>query len=361
MTIRVLLKINLRRSTVRCPYAVPSGLDTRRESKPAVLFGMLLLALLLSVCGCVHPRSTPAVVRQNPAVCPPSHPSESSLDIALVTYNIWGLPGWLNGASPRRYNRIAQELQRQDPDFIFLQEVWFGRAYEALPKGGTWSVAYAPRHPWFCRPSGLVALSRFPILSGEFHQFRSQAWPDSLVQKGALKITVDLGEGRRLNLWNVHLQAGSKRRVRNRQIVELSEWVHQAKDDQIADVIAGDFNCTPDSQQYRQLAQLLGPDAQTFSHQQHFPTYDGLSPNPDRAQTVDYVFIRLRAPVLSIRANPQVTFNADWRANRLSDHMGIHVDVNLELSTAPDGLSAFESLAWAPNRAFLPLIDSVGD
>jgi hypothetical protein len=51
-----------------------------------------------------------------------------------------------------------------------------------------------------------TATGRHPT---EFRAFRAEAWPDSLVNKGALKITVELGPSFRLNIWNVHLQAGS--------------------------------------------------------------------------------------------------------------------------------------------------------
>ena len=297
-----------------------------------------------------HPEVSSSAIQTGPAV-----------DIALITYNIWGLPAWLNGASSSRYSRIARELRHQDPDIIFLQEVWFGRSYQALPAGGTWSIASGPRRPWFARPSGLVALSRFPIIDGEFHPFRARSWPDSLAQKGALKVTIDLGHQRRLNVWNVHLQAGAKHEIRTRQIAELAEWIREANDDQIADVIAGDFNCTPDSLQYQQLTALLGPDANAITPQQRFITYDGLSRNPAEGRTLDYVFILPRESVQSVRADPKVVFAADRLEDRLSDHLGIHVTLNLELMGSANPSSALASLGSSPVRALLPLHEPVGD
>ncbi len=65
------------------------------------------------------------------------------------------------------------------------------------------------------------------------------------------------------------------RGIRSRQIAELADWVRQAEQGQGADIIAGDFNCTPDSEEYLQLTRLLGADAHPPESQPHFVTYDG--------------------------------------------------------------------------------------
>jgi endonuclease/exonuclease/phosphatase family metal-dependent hydrolase len=328
-----------------------TGLHGRGMPGPAILAGLPLLMLLLLVSGCQHPQSKPAVIRHHPEVTAPATQETAAVDVALLTYNIWGLPRWLTGASSSRFSRISHELQQWEPEIVFLQEVWLSRAYQALPHLGAWSVARGPHCAWFRRPSGLVTLSRFPILSGTFHPFQTRAWPDSLVQKGALKLTIDLGQGRRLNLWNVHLQAGAKHHhVRTRQIAELGEWIRASNDDQIADLVAGDFNCTPDSPQYEQLAALLGWDVHSITRQEHFVTYDGRSANPAMGRTLDYVFVRPQTPVRFAHANPQVAFAADRLEDRLSDHLGIHVNLNLELTPASERAASFESLAWNPIR-----------
>jgi endonuclease/exonuclease/phosphatase family metal-dependent hydrolase len=328
------------------------GPCVRGAPGPSTLAGLPLLILLLVVTGCQHPRSQPAVIRHQQEVTAHATQESGDVEVALLTYNIWGLPRWLTGASSSRFSRISHELQQWEPEIVFLQEVWLSRAYEALPHLGAWSVARGPHCAWFRRPSGLVTLSRFPILSAHFHPFRARAWPDSLVQKGALKLTVDLGEGRRLNLWNVHLQAGPKHHhVRTLQITELGGWVRGSNDGQIADLVAGDFNCTPDSPQYEQLAALLGWDVHTITRQEHFVTYDGRSANPTMARTLDYVFVRPQTAVRFAHANPQVAFNADRLQDRLSDHLGIHVNLNLELTPASERAASFESLVWNPIRS----------
>jgi endonuclease/exonuclease/phosphatase family metal-dependent hydrolase len=257
--------------------------------------------------------------------------TERLSQLRLVSYNIWGMPTWISGASPARYVRIADALERQNSDVVLLQEVWSQRSRQAVPAGWEWSIASAEPVSCFFRRNGLVCLSRFPILQGEFRPFRSASWPDSLVEKGALKITIDLGGGRRLNLWNVHLQAGKAARARSHQIGELVEWVRQAEDGQIGDIIAGDFNCTPESPEYAQLVRALGQDVCELANQRHFATYYGGSAKPGQARTLDYVFVRARHSSLAFRAGFEPVFDADRPEARLSDHLGLGVELNLDV------------------------------
>jgi endonuclease/exonuclease/phosphatase family metal-dependent hydrolase len=161
------------------------------------------------------------------------------------------------------------------------------------------------------------------------------------VEKGALKITIDLGSGRKLNIWNVHLQAGTAPTTRTQQINQLAKWVQDAEDDQIADVIAGDFNCTPNSPQYRHLVEALGQEVRPIGSQGHFATYHGRSSNSEGACTLDYVFVRPRRPSLTLRGSLQPMFSAGSSEDCLSDHLGLGVEMNLDvvplLSKLPGG------------------------
>jgi endonuclease/exonuclease/phosphatase family metal-dependent hydrolase len=260
----------------------------------------------------------------------------------LLTYNIWGLPAWINGAHPARYPRIARELEKHDPHFILLQEVWSARAREAAPAGDGWSTASSSAHGPFFRRNGLVSLSRFPIVDTEFHPFRNGSWPDSLVSKGALKITVALDHSLRLNVWNVHLQAGSAAPVRSQQIAELAVWVRQAENGQAADLIAGDFNCTPDSEQYDQLKRLFGPDVHQPGSKPHFSTYDGCTTDSANARTLDYVFVRVRQTRLAYAATAAPAMDSDQIEQRLSDHLAVRVDLLLEVAPLSAQSPAFD-------------------
>jgi endonuclease/exonuclease/phosphatase family metal-dependent hydrolase len=229
----------------------------------------------------------------------------------------------MNHEPKARYARIAGDLERLHPDVVLLQEVWTKSAGAVAPTNGGWLVALAPSANFF-RRNGLMVLSRLPITGGEFHPFRKAAFPDSMVRKGALKVTIQAAAGQRLNIWNVHLQSDAPQ-VRLRQIEQLAGWVRDADDGQAVDLVGGDFNSTPDSPEFELLSRELGQTAHEVAHVPFLPTYDGLSPDPKMAHTLDYLFIRPRTPINELEAAPALTFTNANPRQRFSDHVALEV------------------------------------
>ena len=58
--------------------------------------------------------------------------------LKVLTYNVWGLPAWISGASPARHARIAEELEQLGSDMVLLEEVWTsgGRGQAYPPPSG---------------------------------------------------------------------------------------------------------------------------------------------------------------------------------------------------------------------------------
>ncbi len=243
----------------------------------------------------------------------------------------------MTGARSGRYPRIARELERLDPDVILLQEAWTSKARRAAPARGHWSIARAARQHTFFQQSGLVTLSRFPIIGGQFYPFSREDGPDRWVNKGVLKVTVQLAEGRVINIWNTHLQDGDCPAILLSQIRELVARVRAAEDGQIADLVAGDFNCTPDSDLYRELSEALGPSAQELSGSQPFVTWEALSGEPGAGKTLDHIFVRWRTPFHSVSASQRAAFSAAQREDRLSDHIAIEAVLNLNVEPSLAG------------------------
>jgi endonuclease/exonuclease/phosphatase family metal-dependent hydrolase len=153
--------------------------------------------------------------------------------------------------------------------------------------------------------------------------FSAANLPDSLMNKGALKITVSIEGGQLFNIWNVHLQDGASPRVRSRQLSELIGWIQHAHDHQIADIVGGDFNLTPDSSEFRELVAAIGPDVHQLAGDTTFPTWDGLKLMPGGGQALDHIFIRMRQPLDEVQARPRRVFTASRFEDRLSDHLGM--------------------------------------
>lgn len=292
----------------------------RAESGP-----LLLLAL---TAGCFSPRPKTVEIQagqiHNPPAATPSIPPR----LNVASFNVWGLPYWLNGASSDRFPKIARQLAELGPDVVLLQEVWTRQSLAVLSeqaKGSarTWWTASARRKGTFLGQSGLLTLSRYPIESATISYFSAARLPDTVMNKGALKITITMAPGQRVNVWNVHLQDGGTPQVSARQMAELIQWVNAAEDGQVADIVGGDFNFTPDSEAFRQFAAAIGPSAAQLAHSTPQPTWDGLDAAPGRGQTLDHIFVRLRQPASRIQAQQLRLFAADRREERLSDHMGI--------------------------------------
>lgn len=248
--------------------------------------------------------------------------------LKVTTFNVWGLPKWLNGASSDRYDKIARQLEQIGSDVVLLQEVWTRRSFTELSGGlkdsnHTWWTAAARHQGTFLGQNGLLTLSRYPITGAEFKHFSTARLPDSLMHKGALKITIRLADGRKFNIWNVHLQDGKKVIVRERQISELVSWIKNAHDGQVADIVGGDFNALPDTSDFNHLLAAIGPEVHQLAGEKPFPTWDGLKLGPEAAESLDHIFIRLRQPEYEIAAKQHRRFEAQRPQDRLSDHMAM--------------------------------------
>jgi endonuclease/exonuclease/phosphatase family metal-dependent hydrolase len=301
------------------------------------------LGWVIATGGCASNHPAPLHIEHPVAQASASIKPPASLK--LVTYNIWGLPSWMTGASPGRYPMIARELERLDPDLILLQEAWTTRAKGAAPSKAHLAVAHAAGQHTFFQQSGLVTVSRFPIIGGQFYPFTHAAFPDRFVNKGVLKITVELPDGRLLNVWNVHLQDGGPTAIRLSQVRELVSRVEAAEDGQIADVVGGDFNCTPGSPMYSELAGALGPSLQQLSGAAPFVTWDGLSAKTGAGKTLDHIFVRGSRTFPTVYTAARVAFSAPTLKERLSDHLGIEAVLDFSplpnMASAPELLTAF--------------------
>lgn len=261
----------------------------------------------------------------------------SSVTLKVTTFNVWGLPSWGTGSSPDRYPRIADELAQAASGMVVLQEVWTRRSFEALAgtkpgKVASWWSASARRKNGLLGQNGLLTLSKHPITGGYFRPFAVARLPDSLMRKGALKVTITLPSGQRVNVWNVHLQDGASPRVRARQAAELVHWITSSEDGQIADIVAGDFNFAPESEAFHRFVAAIGPSVNQLTRQVALPTWDGCQPARGEGLVLDHIFIRTRQPVDGICPGVQRVFAVNRRADGLSDPMGI--EAALKFKTA---------------------------
>jgi endonuclease/exonuclease/phosphatase family metal-dependent hydrolase len=173
--------------------------------------------------------------------------------LRFLTLNLWGE----NGPWEARLDVVSDKLAGVLPDVVALQEVREvpGRIVnqaELLAKRQGWNHVYAPATEWGGGTEGLAIISRFPIGA---HDFR--ALPHSLDTEGRIvlsaRIDSDFGQ-----IWThtTHLSFREHEgRKREDQVLVVDEVVQAHKND-APQVLMGDFNAVPHSDEIRWLSGL---------------------------------------------------------------------------------------------------------
>ena len=154
-------------------------------------------------------------------------PSSRHVDLRVATYNIHRCRGMDRRVIP---SRIAEVLRDIDADVVAMQEV-IGSGpsgqdqAEAIGAalGMGWvmaSVRHLRRHHF-----GNVIMSRFPIVH---HSQYDLSWR-TCEARACQRADLDLGGGRRLHIYNVHL--GTAVLERRYQATRLASYVHDRRVD----------------------------------------------------------------------------------------------------------------------------------
>lgn len=263
----------------------------------------------------------------------PAAGSARPLQRALVaqTLNVFGLPWPVGRDVAQRSARIAVAIVGTAPDFVALQEVWDDVArtplLAALRDDG-YHAAFCESPQGLLGQSGLLTLSRHPIVHAAAFCFTGASGIEALTGKGALCTVVALPDGSRLAIWNVHLQSGSDGdAVRGEQIRELAGWIRSAPER--CRVVLGDFNCAPGDREWNDLELELG-SLGLVRRSGDEPTYDHRH-NPLAAceppAAIDHVFVDAS---LHAGAAPARRFHDAPRDGVfVSDHFGLEVRLPL--------------------------------
>ncbi len=189
------------------------------------------------------------------AVPPPGAPlAPRRAELSLLTWNVnqWPLP-WAASRDRRRLARVRAALEGFD--VVCLQECWSTLAREIrheLPQHyvdrGRSALGFG---------SGLVTLSRFPVVGGAYRRYTRAAAPDAWAAKGMVVVRLDVPGFGALHVVNTHLQAWRARGVRVGQIRELERFVREHSAG-VPTLLAGDLNATPGSPELDRLHGALG-------------------------------------------------------------------------------------------------------
>jgi endonuclease/exonuclease/phosphatase family metal-dependent hydrolase len=199
-------------------------------------------------------------------------PSSRHVDLRVATYNIHRCRGMDRRVIP---SRIAEVLRDIDADVVAMQEV-IGSGpsgqdqAEAIGAalGMGWvmaSVRHLRRHHF-----GNVIMSRFPIVH---HSQYDLSWR-TCEARACQRADLDLGGGRRLHIYNVHL--GTAVLERRYQATRLASYVHDRRVDG-PKVILGDFNEWMRGLATRTLSSLF-ESVDLRAHLRRRRTYPGIFP-----------------------------------------------------------------------------------
>src|SRR5262245_39887447 len=99
------------------PGAIVQGCRGRRAGR-ALAFTVAIVATALLASGCATTGGDPQPPQSTLLPC------DRETCVRVVTWNVHGLPFYSNTSD--RMGRVAAKLLEQQPDVVFLQEVWLG-------------------------------------------------------------------------------------------------------------------------------------------------------------------------------------------------------------------------------------------
>jgi endonuclease/exonuclease/phosphatase family metal-dependent hydrolase len=239
--------------------------------------------------------------------------ARSHVDLRIATYNIHRSRGMDRRTMP---SRIAEVLRDIDADVIALQEVigagpaGEGQAEEigaALGMGWVMAAVRHLRRHLF----GNVILSRYPITH---HSQYDLSWR-TCEPRACQRADLDLGEGRALHVYNVHL--GTAVLERRYQAPRLASFVH---DHRVVGpkIILGDFNEWMRGLATRTLSELFD-SVDIHAHLRRRRTYPGIFP----LLHLDHIYYQGEVEVRSVE------LPRNRKALIASDHLPLVANVRL--------------------------------
>lgn len=251
-------------------------------------------------------------------------------DFRVVTLNLWhDKADW-----PRRQAMIVDELQRQQPDVITLQEVL---QHDDLPNQARTlaeALGYAYRFSSVdasnaARRYGNALLSRHPIASSSVHDLEPLNDYRTLLQA-----RVRIGDDD-IDFYVTHLNfSADGAAIRQRQADDIAATIARLSGDRPA-IIAGDFNTDADAPELQPLRDRF-IDSYGHCHRDasaRAASHSTLNPAFHPAQRIDHVLVDpLRFRVIAVQ---RILDRPDRDGAWASDHFGVMATLRrLDVSTA---------------------------
>ncbi|HEX4742364.1 MAG TPA: endonuclease/exonuclease/phosphatase family protein [Caulobacteraceae bacterium] len=242
--------------------------------------------------------------------------------LRILTYNVHrcvGTDGRLD------VGRIAAVIAAEAPDVVALQEVDVGRA-----RTGKVDQAHEIARRLNMTPKFHAALRVEEELYGDAIL---TALPHSVVKagplpgyppapmlepRGALWVTIELGQGRRLQVLNTHLGLVPREQQLQAAALAGEDWLGGALRQDHPLILTGDFNAGPRSRVYAHFARTLR-NAHDFAT--HGPRPVATFPSRLPVLRIDHMFVSSGVRILGLRAGMTAL------ARTASDHLPLVADI----------------------------------
>ena len=189
-------------------------------------------------------------------------------NIKILSYNIrlyQGLPHQIvvGFKEKPRKRMIIEYLRNSDADVIGLQEVWADKQkvlfIEALKVEYPYSYCHITKF-WY-QGSGLLILSKFPLFDQRAIYFKDLSETKWYSSKGLLSVQVEVEEGRRLSIINIHPQSGETEKRTNSRLSnfnQIYDLITEVNDFNNPIILLGDYNVMGRTKEYRLMKTNLG-------------------------------------------------------------------------------------------------------
>lgn len=188
------------------------------------------------------------------------------MKLKILTWNIAALPRLINlfGNPSDRINGIIKYLKEVDADIICLQEVFDNKILEKIvTQMKSYVISYPKKKGKGFISSGLIVLTKMPILSSQFEIFTDSIGENSYAEKGVLVSQIARGDfSQKIFLLNTHLNANpmftlstlSPNVIRKSQLLTLAKLLKNKSDFYI---ICGDLNQSEKSDNFKTFVESI--------------------------------------------------------------------------------------------------------
>lgn len=161
--------------------------------------------------------------------------------VKLASYNLFMLPVYTKNQYKDERTKLICHKIIPNFDICCFQEIFTGlnsrrkNIIKAAKNHGLKFASIPPNPPFFSKHisnSGLLTISKYPILETEFIPFKKHSGVDALAYKGVLYSKIEVEDGKIIHVFNTHLQA----HYSGRQYTPKSDGLLRARLSQIIQI-----------------------------------------------------------------------------------------------------------------------------